>query len=63
MNDRIPPPRAGQIIDEFGGTKAVAELFGIREPSVSGWRKNGIPGSRAFSLSLMRPDLFESEAA
>ncbi|MES9830520.1 MAG: Cro/CI family transcriptional regulator [Candidatus Thiodiazotropha sp.] len=63
MKNRIPPPRAGQIIDEFGGTKSVAVIFGIKEPSVSGWRKKGIPGSRAFSLSLMRPDLFDAEAA
>ncbi|MEW8508901.1 MAG: hypothetical protein AB2598_19600 [Candidatus Thiodiazotropha sp.] len=63
MNKRIPPPEAGKIIDEFGGTKAVAEIFEIKEPSVSCWRKKGIPKGRVLSLSLMKPHVFEGLAA
>ena len=46
------------IIDSLGGTKAVAALFRIKPPSVSGWRKNGIPSARMDYIRLAYPDLF-----
>lgn len=46
------------IIDSLGGTKAVAALFRIKPPSVSGWRKKGIPSARMDYLRLAYPDLF-----
>lgn len=32
-----------EIIDALGGTTRVAELCEVRPPSVSDWRKHGIP--------------------
>ncbi|MET0109163.1 MAG: hypothetical protein AB2795_19285 [Candidatus Thiodiazotropha endolucinida] len=63
MNKKIYPPLAGTIIDAFGGTTAVADLFEIETASVSEWRKKGIPKGRVFSLSLIRPELFKEQAA
>lgn len=51
-----------EIIDELGGTSAVALIFGVKPPSVSEWRTKGIPKARKQTLKLMRPDLFESQA-
>lgn len=34
------------VIDDLGGTKAVAEDLGLAESTVSGWRVRGIPSGR-----------------
>lgn len=47
-----------KIIDALGGTAAVAKLCRVRPPSVSEWRKAGIPRARRQFLELIRPDLF-----
>jgi DNA-binding transcriptional regulator YdaS (Cro superfamily) len=47
-----------KIIDALGGTSAVAKLCKVRPPSVSEWRKNGIPAAREQYLRLLRPDVF-----
>jgi len=47
-------------IDRLGGTAAVARMFGIAQPSVSKWRKIGIPPARLMYLSVVRPDLFQA---
>lgn len=36
-------PTASEIIDALGGTSAVAKMCDIKPPSVSEWRKAGIP--------------------
>ncbi|HEU0198342.1 MAG TPA: hypothetical protein VFQ88_14170 [Nevskiaceae bacterium] len=47
-----------RVIDALGGTHVVAVLCRVRDPSISGWRKRGIPrGWRRF-LQLLRPDVF-----
>ena len=51
-----------EIIDKLGGTSAVAEICKIRPPSVSEWRKNGIPAARRQFLELLRPDVFAQPA-
>ncbi|RKT99919.1 hypothetical protein C7H84_29000 [Burkholderia sp. Nafp2/4-1b] len=48
------------MIDAFGGTAATAHLCQVRMPSVSEWRRNGIPRARLLFLKLARPDLFAS---
>jgi len=48
------------VIDAFGGTAATAQLCEVRMPSVSEWRRNGIPRARLLFLKLARPDLFAS---
>lgn len=48
-----------QIIDELGGTSAVAELCQVSAPSVSEWRHTGIPKARRMYLQLLHPDVFQ----
>ncbi|WGG48944.1 hypothetical protein [Rugamonas sp. DEMB1] len=47
-----------EIIDSLGGTSEVARLCEIQPPSVSEWRKNGIPKTQLKFLRLARPDVF-----
>lgn len=48
------------IIDALGGTTKVASICEVKPPSVSEWRKNGIPKSRVQYLRLLYPSVFES---
>jgi len=47
-----------EIIDALGGTNEVARLCEVRPPSVSDWRRLGIPRARLMFLKLARPDVF-----
>jgi len=47
-----------QIIDALGGTCEVARLCKVKSPSVSEWKRNGIPDARRQYLGLLYPDLF-----
>lgn len=49
---------ANQIIDALGGTNEVARLCEIKPPSVSEWRRDGIPRARLMFLRLARQDVF-----
>jgi hypothetical protein len=49
---------ANRIIDKLGGTNAVAAVCRIQPPSVSGWRKEGIPPAREDFLRLKFPREF-----
>lgn len=40
-----------KLIDDLGGTATVARLLGIKSPSVSEWRGNGIPEARLIELA------------
>jgi hypothetical protein len=41
-----------KLIDDLGGTSAVAELCGVRAPSVSGWKETGrIPDDKLIRLA------------
>lgn len=46
---------ATQIIQALGGPTAVARLFKIAVPSVTKWKKQGIPRPRMMFLELARP--------
>lgn len=48
-----------QIIDRLGGSVAVASICQIRSPSVSEWRRNGIPAARRQYLELLHPRAFD----
>lgn len=53
-----------QIIDEFGGNEAVAEICKPTLPAVvSGWRKRGIPRAWRSVLKINNPQVFEFERA
>lgn len=49
-----------EIIDALGGTSKTARLCGVKDPSVSEWRKEGIPPARLMFLQLARPKVFAS---
>ena len=49
-----------EIIDALGGTFRVAELCEVRPPSVSDWRKYGIPRARMMFLRVARPVVFKA---
>ena len=56
MSENIHPD--SELIDAMGGTTAVAIMCRIKPPSVSDWRKHGIPSARRQYLELRRPDIF-----
>ncbi|NYT62392.1 hypothetical protein H0A66_08715 [Alcaligenaceae bacterium] len=47
------------IIDRLGGTGAVARICEVASPSVTGWKKRGIPHARAMYLRLLHPEAFD----
>ena len=48
-----------KIIDEFGGTVAVARLCKVSSQAVSKWRNEGIPEARLMYLKLLKPQIFQ----
>jgi len=46
------------IIDALGGTLAVARMCDIKGPSVSEWKRNGIPKPWRRYFEQLRPDIF-----
>jgi len=48
--------QATQIIDALGGTAAVSRMFGLSMPSVSNWKKSGIPRPRMMYLEVAHAD-------
>lgn len=46
------------IIDRLGGTSETARLCDIKPPSVSEWRRTGIPKTQLKFLKAVRPDVF-----
>jgi len=49
------------LIDKLGGTAEVARLCEVKPPSVSEWRKSGIPKARLLYLRAVRPDVFAAD--
>jgi hypothetical protein len=49
---------ADEIIDALGGTSETARLCEVEPPSVSEWRRTGIPKPRLMFLKLARPEVF-----
>ncbi len=47
-----------RVIEAFGGTAAVSRLCHIKPPSVTNWKKTGIPAARRDFLRVLRPGLF-----
>lgn len=54
---------ANDIIDALGGTTTVAKLCQVKTPSVSEWRRHGIPVARLQYLRLLRPEVFAGREA
>jgi hypothetical protein len=51
------------LIDLLGGTAVVARMVGVKSPSISEWRKAGIPSARRQYLAVIRPDVFFAKPA
>ena len=51
------------IIDRLGGTNSVATLCEVTAQAVSQWRTSGIPAARLMYLRLLRPEVFNNQAA
>lgn len=52
---------AARVIEALGGTQAVADLCGVKAPSVSEWKRNGrFPQAREQFLRLLRPAAFNN---
>ncbi len=45
---------AAKVIDALGGTAEVARLFEISMPSVSDWKRDGIPPARVMFLRVAK---------
>lgn len=45
---------ATEIIDRLGGTAEVSRIFGLSMPSVSDWKKDGIPPARVMFLRVAK---------
>lgn len=60
MESNITP---SALIDRLGGTTAVAKMCDLKPPSVSEWRKAGIPKPWLKFLRLARPDVFSDPSS
>lgn len=47
---KLSPELSKRLVDDLGGTNAVARIFEISPPSVTGWRQIGIPAKRLIAL-------------
>lgn len=69
MAKRDPRPievrqeEAKRVIAALGGSSAVARLCDVDPAAVSQWKGDGIPHARRQYLQLLRPEVFEREAA
>lgn len=45
---------ATEIIERLGGTAKVSRLFGLAMPSVSDWKRDGIPPARVMFLKVAK---------
>lgn len=61
--DKKRDPFAVAVIDALDGTTAVADLFGIEAPSVSNWKRKGIPPARLMYLELAKPEVLAAVRA
>ena len=49
---RLDVERSCQVIEALGGTLKLSREFGIRHPSVSNWKKYGIPEARLQLIQM-----------
>ena len=61
---------AQKAIEAFGGGAKLAAVVGIRKEAIQGWKRSGIPPTRAQSISQitgiplheLRPDVYPDAA-
>lgn len=61
-DEKIPHPDAA-LIEALGGTSKVAALCDIKSPSVSEWKRNGIPKAQRNFLRATHPDVVNAYEA
>ena len=49
---RLDSERSRAVIEALGGTTKLAREFGIQHPSVSNWKRDGIPEDRLQFIQL-----------
>lgn len=57
---RIAEHPDAAVIEHLGGTSAVARMCKIEAPSVTKWKKTGIPQARSMYLRVLHPEAFLS---
>lgn len=57
----LTPEETRRVIDALGGTKKVADLCGVKPPSVSEWKRKGMPNGWVHFLRLLRPDVWSEQ--
>lgn len=57
MNKKESKILAVKIIETLGGPVRVSKLCGISQPSVTLWKKRGIPKSQLNFLRLLSPEV------
>lgn len=50
---------ATTVVERLGDTAEVARMFEVRMPSVSDWKKYGIPKARMMFIRAVRPDVLD----
>lgn len=63
MANPTRPHPDNELIDKLGGTSKAAAFFEVSAPSISEWRKTGLPRARRMYLQAVRPDLVPKSAA
>lgn len=61
MNENARIKADAEAIDKLGGTCAVARLCRVKSPSVSEWKRNGIPDARRQLLEHLFPKVFPAD--
>ena len=51
--------QATTVVERLGDTAEVARMFEVKMPSVSDWKKSGIPKARMMLIKAVRPDVLE----
>lgn len=51
--------QAATVVERLGDTAEVARMFEVKMPSVSDWKKFGIPKARMMFIKAVRPDVLD----
>lgn len=51
--------QATTVVERLGDTAEVARMFEVRMPSVSEWKKSGIPKARMMFIKAVHPEALD----
>lgn len=49
---RLDVQRSQAVIEALGGTVKLARIFGLKHPSISSWKRSGIPEDRLQFIQM-----------